>query len=157
MLLLLLVLACLALTFARRFGNAPTLAVAMSLEGEQNLWIRGGRKSEGDDDSVIHVSSVASFDKILGDAGDKLVVIDFSASWCGPCKMIAPAYDELAESGDYPGAIFLKIDVDELPEISEKYQVMAMPTFLFVKRAKVIDRFSGASIDRLRNLLQQHQ
>ena len=109
------------------------------------LHIRGGASK------VIHIASDSEFDDVLSKADDKLVIVDFSASWCGPCKMIAPAYDELSE--EYANSVFLKVDVDEVPTISQRYQVMAMPTFLFIKKGDVIDRFAGASVDKLRDVI----
>jgi len=110
------------------------------------LQLRGGSK-------VNHVESVAAFDKALAAAGDKLVVVDFTATWCGPCKMIAPVYDELSD--EYANVVFLKVDVDELPEITARYSVMSMPTFLFLKKAQVTSRFSGASVEKLRSTIQE--
>lgn len=84
----------------------------------------------------------------------KLVVIDFSATWCGPCKMIAPLYEELSE--DFSNAIFLKVDVDENHETAAKYGVKAMPTFLFIKRGEVVDAIQGANPALLKNMLEEH-
>lgn len=114
----------------------------------QSLLLRGG----GGDDStrVKHVSSVAAFDDELAAAGSSLVVVDFGATWCGPCKMIAPVYDDMSTESEFSNVVFLKVDVDEMPEIAQRYQVMAMPTFLFIKNSIVAERFSGASIDKLR-------
>jgi thioredoxin 1 len=82
---------------------------------------------------------------VLGAAtGRKLVVIDFTASWCGPCKAIAPLYKELAEEfGD--DVVFLKVDVDENPDTAAKYSVSAMPTFVFISGGSVVDRLMGVS------------
>jgi thiol-disulfide isomerase/thioredoxin len=65
--------------------------------------------------NVIHVASSDEFKTIL-DSTEGLVVVDFSASWCMPCKLIAPVFDEMAKpDGDYPGVTFIKVDVDEVP------------------------------------------
>jgi thiol-disulfide isomerase/thioredoxin len=72
---------------------------------------------------------------VLGDEGlfdtivkkDSLSVVYFTASWCGPCKMISPVFDMVAE--EHPTATFLKVDVDDLPEVAAAAQVSAMPTF----------------------------
>jgi thioredoxin len=117
--------------------------------GDIVLSLRGGGGR------VKSVATKAELDAILTEAGSKtLVVIDFSAVWCGPCKMIAPAYEELAN--EYTDVIFLKVDVDENPEVTEMFQVMSMPTFLFLKNRESVERWSGASVDKLRTALANH-
>lgn len=86
----------------------------------------------------------------------KLVVIDFTATWCGPCKMMAPVFQELSETyGD--NVVFLKVDVDENPETAAQYNVSAMPTFVFIKGGQVVERLMGANPSRLQELLQEYQ
>jgi thioredoxin 1 len=72
------------------------------------------------------------------------VVIDFFATWCGPCKKIAPVFEKLAEV--YPSISFLKVDVDESGDLAEMYEIQAMPTFLFVKDNVVVKRIEGADL-----------
>jgi thioredoxin 1 len=108
------------------------------------LQLRGG--------GVWDVQTEGGFDGLLEKAGKKdLVVVDFSAAWCGPCKMIAPAFDEL--SNEYPDSYFVKVDVDQVKAIAKRYEVMSMPTFILFKNGKVVDRFSGASIEKLRDTI----
>ena len=95
--------------------------------------------------------SVAAFDGDISDAGDRLVVVDFSATWCMPCKMIAPVFEEMSD--EFNQALFIKVDVDDVPEIAQRYQVLAMPTFLFLRGGKIVGRFSGASAEKLREML----
>ncbi|MDF2586760.1 MAG: hypothetical protein K0S41_601 [Anaerocolumna sp.] len=74
---------------------------------------------------------------------DQLVLVDFYADWCGPCKMMAPIIDELA--GEYEGNVKIgKLNVDESPSTSSKYRVMSIPTLLFVKNGEVVDNIVGA-------------
>lgn len=124
---------------------------------KQSIIIKGGNIDDIDNNSdsskVKHATDVATFDEILSSSANKLIVIDFSASWCMPCKMIAPMFDAMANSDEYKDVVFVKIDVDENPEISEKYQVMSMPTFLFIRDNEVIDRFSGASVEKLKETI----
>ena len=86
--------------------------------------------------------------KIVSDVADiptsGAVIIDFFATWCGPCKKIAPAFEKLAEV--YPSIVFLKVDVDESPELVDKYEIQAMPTFLFMKNGVVVKRIEGADL-----------
>lgn len=72
------------------------------------------------------------------------VVIDFSATWCGPCKKIAPIIEELA--GEYDGkAIIGKCDVDENDELTSKFGIRNVPTVLFIKGGEVVDKHVGAA------------
>lgn len=72
------------------------------------------------------------------------VVIDFFATWCGPCKVIAPKFEELSKL--YPTITFLKVDVDESGELAEKYNIRAMPTFVFLRDGVQIHKIEGADI-----------
>ncbi len=70
------------------------------------------------------------------------VLVDCYAVWCGPCKMMAPTIEELAE--EYMGKVLVgKIDVDENPAVAEKYGIQSIPTLLFIKNGEVIDRVVG--------------
>lgn len=69
---------------------------------------------------------------------DQLVMVDFYADWCGPCKMMAPVVDELAEQFD--GAVKIgKVNVDENQGLSERYKVMTIPMIIFFKNGEVMD------------------
>ncbi|XP_061375882.1 thioredoxin H2 [Gastrolobium bilobum] len=84
-----------------------------------------------------------------------LVVIDFSASWCGPCKFIEPAIHAMAEN--FTDVEFIKIDVDELSDVAKEFEVQAMPTFVLVKKGKEIERVVGAKKDELEKKIQKHR
>jgi thioredoxin 1 len=72
------------------------------------------------------------------------VVIDFFATWCGPCKAIAPLYEKLA--GIFTEIVCVKVDVDESQAFVDKYEIRAMPTFLFLKDGEVVKRVEGADV-----------
>jgi thioredoxin 1 len=76
------------------------------------------------------------------------VVIDFFATWCGPCKRIAPLFENLADKF-YPAIAFLKVDVDESPELIDRFDISAMPTFIFLKDGKLVKRVEGADVEAL--------
>ena len=91
------------------------------------------------DEEVIFTT--ATFTKTTS-TSKKLVVVDFWATWCGPCRMAAPMVKEMAEK--YKGkAIIGKLDVDKNPEISDKYKITAIPAILFFKNGKLIDKIIG--------------
>lgn len=70
------------------------------------------------------------------------VVVDFYATWCGPCKRLSPMLDAIA--GSYTNKVkFVKVDVDEATELTKKYEIEGMPTLLFFKNGEVVDRMLG--------------
>ncbi|XP_066385901.1 thioredoxin H2-2-like [Miscanthus floridulus] len=99
--------------------------------------------------AVVAAHSKATYDEqwAAHKSSGKLMVIDFSASWCGPCRFIEPAFKELASR--FTDAIFVKIDVDELAEVARTWKVEAMPTFVLVKDGKEVSRVIGAKKDEL--------
>lgn len=73
----------------------------------------------------------------------KIVVVDCWAEWCGPCKIIAPIIDKLAE--EYSSKVlFAKLNVDENPQTASKYEIMSIPTLLIFKSSKLVDTIVGA-------------
>ncbi|RRT60440.1 hypothetical protein GW17_00001152 [Ensete ventricosum] len=111
---------------------------------------------------------------------NKLMIIDFAASWCGPCRSVEPAIKAMAAR--FTNAVFLKVDVDELPvmphpsplmlksflegavldscvtlqEVSKQWKVQAVPTFVLVKRGQEVGRIVGAKKDELQRTIQLH-
>lgn len=90
---------------------------------------------------VREVSSSTWEGEVIKAAG--LVMIDFWAVWCGPCRMIAPTVEELSK--EYAGKIkVLKLNTDENPDIASKYKIMGIPTLMFFKDGQKIDQVVGA-------------
>ncbi|XP_010500182.1 PREDICTED: thioredoxin H5-like [Camelina sativa] len=84
----------------------------------------------------------------------KLIVIDFTASWCPPCRFIAPVFAEMAKQ--FTNVVFFKIDIDELQSVAEEFKVEAMPTFIFMKEGEIVDRIVGAAKDEILEKLLKH-
>merc|ERR1712107_48945 len=104
---------------------------------------------------VYLVADSDDFKAKLTGAGGKLVVVDFFATWCGPCKMIAPHLEEMDKTMD--DVVFLKVDVDDCEDIAAEYNITAMPTFIFIKsKAKVAD-LTGANVERLKEIVASNK
>eukprot|EP01113_Clastostelium_recurvatum_P045138 TRINITY_DN7714_c0_g1_i2.p1 TRINITY_DN7714_c0_g1~~TRINITY_DN7714_c0_g1_i2.p1 ORF type:complete len:753 (+),score=213.96 TRINITY_DN7714_c0_g1_i2:43-2301(+) len=91
---------------------------------------------------VRALTSEGDLDRELLAAKSRLVVVDFMAQWCGPCKKLAPFVDQLAL--DYPNVVFLKVDVDQLPGTAARCEIKAMPTFRLYIGNDVVEKFTGA-------------
>ena len=103
---------------------------------------------------VRKLSTAAEFRECLVAAQkeDKLVAIDFTAAWCGPCQMIGPRFEAMA--AEYQDVVFVKVDVDENKEVAAHCKISSMPTFQFWRDGKCVEAFSGADERRLRAMVQ---
>jgi thioredoxin 1 len=81
------------------------------------------------------------------------VVVDFTATWCGPCQRIAPVFSKLAD--EMTDVCFVKVDVDENAEVAEECGIQSMPTFQFYKSGVKVHEFSGASEDKIKGAIAQ--
>jgi thioredoxin 1 len=92
----------------------------------------------------------------LVEQSDLPVVLDFGATWCGPCKKLEPILDDLA--GQYAGKVrILKVDVGEAPGTAQKFGVMSVPTVVFLKGGATVHRFVGLeSKDKITQLITKH-
>ncbi|KAI5454221.1 hypothetical protein NCC49_004284 [Naganishia albida] len=105
--------------------------------------------------NLKEVSSASEFENIVKSLPpNKACVVDFHAVWCGPCHMIAPTFQQLSQK--YGHVQFLKVDVDKVPQISAKYSVRAMPTFIVLKGGKVVGEMKGANPAGLTSMVSQH-
>ena len=90
-------------------------------------------------DKVIHITH-DNFNDIM--SRDGLIMVDFYANWCGPCKMLAPVIDKLAE--EYEGKVTVaKCNIDENEDIASSFKVVSIPTIYFVKGGHAIDKIVG--------------
>ncbi|MDA8157049.1 MAG: thioredoxin [Actinomycetota bacterium] len=92
-------------------------------------------------DAAAEVNT-GSWDKEILKA-DGLVMVDFWAAWCGPCRIIAPTVEEIAR--EYAGKLkVMKLNTDENPDIASKYKIMGIPTLIFFKNGEKVDQVVGA-------------
>lgn len=98
------------------------------------------------------LSTKGEFDRCLSQ--NPAVVVDFTASWCGPCQLIAPFFAEL--EGQFPTVVFRKVDVDANREAAAAASVTAMPTFVMYVNGRNVDSVKGADQDGLRSMIQRH-
>lgn len=102
---------------------------------------------------VKEVMNDPQFQEELNANSMKLVVVDFSATWCGPCRRVAPLYDELSHK--YERAVFLKVDVDKCQETAASQGVSAMPTFMFYRNKVRVAKIQGADIAAVETKVKQ--
>ncbi|CAI0400319.1 unnamed protein product [Linum tenue] len=103
-----------------------------------------GIHSTGELDTKLNAASRAS----------RLAVLYFTATWCGPCRVISPLFTSLAEK--YPKVAFLKADIDEARDVAGRWNISSVPTFFFIRKGKEIDQVVGADKNGLERKLQQH-
>ena len=90
---------------------------------------------------MAQIATNTSFDGLLG--SEKLVIVDFWATWCGPCRMLSPILDEVEEEMADQIAV-VKVNVDDADEIAMRYRIMSIPTLLFFKGGQLVDKTVGA-------------
>lgn len=105
---------------------------------------------------VKQIKNKTELEQFLAEAGDKLIVLDFFATWCGPCKMIAPKLEAIAEELKEKLAV-AKVDIDEADEkLVSEYNIEVMPTFVVSRQGKHIETLKGANEVKLRELITKH-
>ncbi|OBY80798.1 thioredoxin [Paenibacillus sp. KS1] len=105
--------------------------------------------------AIVNVSDQTFKTEVEGQQG--VVLVDFWAPWCGPCKMLAPILDEL-ESEVNGQATVAKVNVDENPESASRFGVMSIPTIIVFKDGQPVDKVVGLnSKDALKSLISKHQ
>ena len=90
---------------------------------------------------MAKIANNTSFDELLVD--EKLVIVDFWATWCGPCRMLSPLLDEVEEEMADKITV-VKVNVDDADEVAMRYRIMSIPTLLFFKNGQLVDKSVGA-------------
>ncbi|ORY54730.1 thioredoxin-like protein [Pseudomassariella vexata] len=104
--------------------------------------------------ATVNISSQDDWQRILGSS--TIVVADFYADWCGPCKMMAPTFESLSTKFSKPGKItFCKVNVDNQQSVASAHGVKAMPTFLIFKNGSVIETIEGGSPPALSSAVEK--
>merc|ERR1719502_2192541 len=101
---------------------------------------------------VKQLETIEEFDATI--KSGQLIVIDFTATWCGPCRFIGPKFESMSK--EFTGATFVKVDVDENQEASTRCKVRCMPTFQLYKDGKKVGQMEGANEAELRKLVTKH-
>lgn len=101
--------------------------------------------------SIQHVSSLSDHESLLKE--NKQVILDFHATWCGPCKKISPILDEACKVNK--NVVFAKVDIDEVSELAQKYEITGVPTLVYVSEEKEIDRVVGFSLQAVQKLIEK--
>ena len=89
---------------------------------------------------VLHINKDNFHKEVLN--SDKPVLLDFFASWCGPCRMVGPILDEIAEERE--DIKVCKVNIDEQPELAHRYRIMTIPTLMVLKDGHIVEQSVGA-------------
>lgn len=120
--------------------TANTLRSSNYLRINTNNIVRGFKNTTVNM-GVHNIGNKAEFQAALKD--NKVVVVDAFATWCGPCKVIAPQVVKFSD--EFTGAHFVKLDVDEVPDVAQELGIRAMPTFLIFKNEEKVQEIVGAN------------
>jgi len=98
---------------------------------------------------VTEIATKAAFQDAINN--NKVVIVDAYATWCGPCKVISPQVEKYSD--EFADAHFIKIDVDELPDLAQELGIRAMPTFIIFKNGEKVGEVVGANPPAIKNAI----
>ncbi|KAG5388385.1 hypothetical protein IGI04_029926 [Brassica rapa subsp. trilocularis] len=129
-------------------------ATSFSLGSRSILGDIGSNVIADQNDNTVEPNAI-NFVSVFEDTSAKFaIVIDFTATWCPPCRFIAPVFVDMAKK--FLNVVFFKIDADELQSVAKEFKVEAMPTFLFMREGEVVDRVVGARKEEIHQTLMKH-
>jgi len=104
---------------------------------------------------IVKIHSPQEYQKLINDYSDKIIIIDFWAEWCAPCKIFAPVFEKL--QNDYPhDFLFAKVDVDENSSLAQKFGITGIPTTAFIKNDNLIHKIVGTTnYDNMKQVLEK--
>ena len=102
---------------------------------------------------VVYITTEEELSQVFEDNKDKVVLVDFFANWCVPCKKIAPAFDGLTTL--FPDVVLLKVNYDDSEDLVEEYEIESLPSFLFFKNGEEVDRVKGEDLKILVKSLEK--
>lgn len=138
-------------------ANTPliTLPVVTPVGKSQQSKVDGPGKATTSGQKVLTIESKEHFEKILKEAGDKYVLVEFFAMWCSPCKQIGLKLEEWAEQYR-DKVVIVKIDVDTLEELAIEHDVTNMPAFMIMRNNAKVEQFAGSKVEYLESVLEKY-
>lgn len=101
---------------------------------------------------AVHLHSAGELEEVIRENAG-VVIVDFYAQWCGPCKAVAPKVDDLARNYEAENVKVYKVDIEEISSAPSSYNITMMPTFVFFRGGQAVERVVGADINKLRRTL----
>lgn len=103
--------------------------------------------------SITKLERYEDYQQAVTDCGNSLMVIDFYADWCGPCKRLSPELQKLAEK--FPQVKFFKVNVEEQEKLTQEYNISGMPTIVFLRSGSLLETVVGAKLDLIKATLEK--
>ena len=127
-----------------RFNTPSSTAAPRCLNTKFTHPLRNFTTTSSSLGSVQDITTAHDFEAKLASIGDSLVVVDFYATWCGPCRVVAPMMEKLSQ--EYNDVVFLKVDVDSAPQLAAIYGITSMPTIVYIKNGRMLAKVIGANL-----------